>query len=115
MHGGTIEVHTTLEEGSVFTFTLPLADETLEEEVIATTLSAEVREPALKETPLTVNLGKMEAFVQATGSSYKPKILAVDDDPVNLQILKNILSEDHYEVKTVSSGKIGRASCRERV
>ena len=31
--------------------------------------------------------------------------MAVDDDPVNLKVLTNILSEDRYEVEIVTSGK----------
>src|SRR5690625_298205 len=105
MHGGTIKANSILGEGSVFTFTLPLADDSFEEEAVATTVSSELREPTIKETQLAVNSGKIEPFVTHTSSSYKPKILAVDDDPVNLQVLTNILSEDQYKVKTVTSGK----------
>jgi len=36
--------------------------------------------------------------------SIKPKIIAVDDDPVNNEIVANILDKK-YEIKTVTSGK----------
>ncbi len=34
----------------------------------------------------------------------KPRILIVDDDPVNLKVLENILGSDHYELTLASSG-----------
>ena len=37
-------------------------------------------------------------------SEQKRKILTVDDDPVNNEIIKDIL-EDYYEVKSVCSGQ----------
>ena len=48
--------------------------------------------------------------------SARPTVLAIDDGPVNLMLLKAILEQD-FNVFTATSGQqeIGRASCRERV
>lgn len=104
MHGGIIKANSILGEGSVFTFTLPLAEGAVEGQVAATTPSVNMNELPIKEIPIAMNK-MMEAFTKHTPSSYRPIILAVDDDPVNLQVLTNILSEDQYEVETVTSGK----------
>ena len=104
MHEGTITASSTLGEGSVFTFTLPLAEESFEGQVAIPLSTIDIDEIPFKETPIAMH-AIMETLMNITTTSYKPKILAVDDDPVNLQVLMNILSEDRYEMVTVTSGK----------
>ena len=104
MHSGTLQASSVLGEGSVFTFTLPLAEGSFERKVAVTVPLVDMSEIPFKEIPIAMN-AKIEAFTKNTTSSYRPKILAVDDDPVNLRVLTNILSEDQYEVEIVTSGK----------
>src|SRR5699024_10713691 len=88
------------------TFSLPLAKASNVEEITKnTTPSTEFANLPIKEIPTALNQALIQAFANERASSYKPKVLAVDDDPLNLQILKNILSEDRYEIETVISGK----------
>ncbi|MEK5036915.1 ATP-binding protein [Sporosarcina sp. FSL K6-3457] len=106
MHGGIIKASSVLGEGSVFTFTLSLAENSFEEQLVATSAPAmEMSELPLKEIPIAINHAMIEAFTKNTTSLYRPRILAIDDDPVNLKVLTNILSEDQYEIEIVTSGK----------
>ncbi len=106
MHGGIIKVSSVMGEGSIFTFTLPLAESYLEEQLPATiSPPMDTNEPPIKETPTVMHHAMIEAFPENKPISYKPRILAVDDDPVNLKVLTNILTEDRYEVEIVTSGK----------
>lgn len=105
MHGGTIQVHSILGEGSIFTFTLPIAKGALSEEKEAATASTvDMKEIPFIEAPAAMNK-LFEDFPSSRLPSYKPKILAVDDDPVNLRVISSILSEEHYEVEVATSGE----------
>lgn len=104
MHGGTLKASSIKGKGSVFTFTLPLAGAHVEKQTIVTNQTADRSEFTLKADPISMN-AMLGTFAQNFQHTYKPKILAIDDDPVNLKVLTNILSEDQYEVETVSSGK----------
>ncbi|UOQ50425.1 ATP-binding protein [Gracilibacillus caseinilyticus] len=107
MHGGSIKAHSVLGEGTVFTFTLPLAkDSSFESGKGATPAKhMQIGELSLKETPIVMNHAMVEAFTNNVAVSKRPRILAVDDDPVNLQVLRNILSKDQYIVESVTNGK----------
>ncbi|MCP4296401.1 MAG: response regulator, partial [Proteobacteria bacterium] len=96
LHGGTINVTSELGKGACFSFSLPISTE-----------------PALP-LNLDVRLNRMSNLVGSTEEVVqKPsenkaigfyRVLAVDDDATNLQILHNYLSNESFTVTTVSSG-----------
>ncbi|WP_342539619.1 ATP-binding protein [Sporosarcina sp. FSL K6-1540] len=106
MHGGIIKASSILGEGSIFTFTLPLAEGSFEGKIATRIIpSLDMSKLPIKETPIAMHHAMIEAFTKNTPPSYRPRILAIDDDPVNLKVLTNILNKDQYEVEIVTSGK----------
>ncbi|WP_367398164.1 ATP-binding protein [Paenibacillus sp. MSJ-34] len=103
LHGGTLHVESTLGAGSVFTFTLPIAAEQVWEEEEPQNEQAGVESSEAEASVASEQA--LNAVEQSTASSMaKPRILAVDDDPVNLKILRDILSWDEYYIETATSG-----------
>lgn len=97
LHGGSILVSSKIGEGSQFTFTLPVSQNQLE----ITSEISPIRSVApilkLMDEPLI----KAEMLAAETGEF---KILIVDDEPINLQVLVNNLSLEHYAITQATSG-----------
>ncbi|WP_234414273.1 ATP-binding response regulator [Paenibacillus sp. CAA11] len=111
LHGGTLVAHSTLGEGSVFSFNLPLAgSDPASDSSSAPMVQEEVK--AAKDdlgglVYSTFSTGNMEAAAAAIPpllEDGQARILAVDDDPINLKVLVSILSSEPYTVITAQSG-----------
>ncbi|WP_256223802.1 ATP-binding protein [Paenibacillus sp. 1_12] len=108
LHGGTLEVSSVPGRGSIFTFTLELADPSLlQEEPTITDPAAKLNRVSALTTESFVAAASDPSRISVTKNNVsvqdRPQILAVDDDPVNLMILKEVLPYEAYDIVTAAS------------
>ncbi|MDR0521825.1 MAG: response regulator [Planctomycetaceae bacterium] len=100
LHGGTITVQSTPGEGSTFTFTVLQADESAAassgkpSSAIPDADSFDAEEEDYEESDF------QSAVVNPAGT----RILVVDDEPINIQVLHNLLSVQKYNVAKAYNG-----------
>ncbi|MEZ4851736.1 MAG: response regulator [Bacteroidia bacterium] len=86
-------------KGSVFFFTLPLSKEKPVKQSVGSSFSSL--------TPLTTTvtpISKGNGEIQVKNNLERGKILIVDDEPINHQVLKNHLSKEKFEVFSAMNG-----------
>lgn len=90
LHDSGLEVNSMPGKGTKFSFTLPVVTDD--------------RSQALVETPLPTTAKPVFVEPLSAPDDGEFKVLAVDDDPVNLQIIQSILKPPVYSVQTTGSG-----------
>lgn len=104
LHGGTIHAESTLGKGTTFTFYLSLA----ENRIISGTdtesqASAPLPDPIADVGVKPRNQTNARSIDSQSASIHKSRVLVIDDDTVNLQVVESILIPENYYVVTVSS------------
>ena len=106
LHGGRMVVDSEENRGSVFTFDLPVADDqtaTNDEPSVARLAPAEYASPVVPATSITSDHADVRESVGDTRSELK--ILVVDDEAINLQVLANHLAIERYQVLQAVNGE----------
>ncbi len=97
LHNGSISVKSRYGYGTTMIFTLPAADENAE--------ASDISFDKLSIADENLVQSERESDDSVELSEYKPNILLVDDEPVNLQVLTNHLSMQNYNVVKVDNGQ----------
>jgi len=116
IQGGSINITSVLNEGSEFTFTLPLCTAEqlrfITEDNFVNKDTGEISDEYLKTLEIKPNIANISIenirkIINENNLSFKLryKILIVDDEYVNLKVLKNYLPKDTFEVLEAANGK----------
>jgi two-component system sensor histidine kinase ChiS len=120
IQGGSIKVSSVMGQGSEFAFTLPLCTKEQLKSSPSKNIYKKINKDAeeildesfstidLKPSKLTISKDSVKKIINEninSSSKEKYKILIVDDEYVNLKVLKNFLSTSTFEVLQASCGK----------
>ena len=102
LQGGEISFESKQGFGSTFSFTLAKTDQVvIGEEVVTTTRSIETSDTTDSEE---INIPSNEISIAASDDAQQLRILVVDDEPINQQVLSNHLSLAKYSVTQALNG-----------
>ncbi|RIE01129.1 response regulator [Cohnella faecalis] len=109
LHNGTIEVSSSPNRGTDFSFSLPLSESTAPhgDETPSTSAFIVLQETAAGLAEELAKDGNNPALVvdAESASADRSSLLAVDDDPVNLSVLQSVLASENYDIVTCTSGE----------
>ncbi|MGE7113553.1 ATP-binding response regulator [Lysinibacillus sp. NPDC047702] len=102
LHGGTLQARSVLGKGSKFTFTLPIS--ILSEQHDTEDRNSPLRTNESLDVMTSSNHFDRSSTIQSIMQTNRPKVLVVDDDPINLRVIETILTIEKYDLITVTSG-----------
>ncbi|MCP4217378.1 MAG: response regulator, partial [bacterium] len=103
LHGGSVQVESEFGKGSAFTFSLPVSKD------------EKAAKPAISLLPVRDAHGSLMTFDEnRKRTGEQGRILVIDDDPVNLRVIRNYLYNENYTVSLFENGADALDSIREK-